>query len=183
MKKICFTEPDIHRKETIKFLKETIDSNFPNEGKLTNKLEKKAKKILKSKYAVATTSGTAALYLSLKSIGIQHGDEVIIPNITFQATANAVTMTGAKVKLADINPSNLLMDLKSLKKLVSKKTKAVIPVHVSGRGHNILEIIKFCKKKELMLSRTQLKLLGLNLKKCLGNFGILGCFPLHPTRL
>ena len=147
MKKICFTEPDIHRKETIKFLKETIDSNFPNEGKLTNKLEK-GKKNSEVQHAVATTSGTAALYLSLKSIGIQHGDEVIIPNITFQATANAVTMTGAKVKLADINHSNLLMDLKSLKKLVSKKTKAVIPVHVSGRGHNILEIIKFCKKKK-----------------------------------
>lgn len=159
MKKIFFTEPDINRKDTIELLKKTIDNNFPNEGKLTNKLEEEAKKILKSKYAVATTSGTAALYLSFKSIGIKDGDEVIIPNITFQATANAVKMTGAKIVLADIDPSTLLINLRSLKKLISKKTKVVVPVHVSGRGQNIQEIVKFCKKKKFMLLKMLLKLL------------------------
>ena len=93
-------------------------------------------------------------------------------------------MTGAKIKLADINPSNLLMDLKSLKKLISK-TKAVIPVHVSGRGHNIQEIIKFCKKKKrINVIEDAAEAFGSKFKKkCLGNFGILGCFSFAPNKI
>lgn len=184
MKKIFFTEPDIDKKDTIELLKKTIDNNFPNEGKLTNKLEKEAKKILKSKYAVATTSGTAALYLSFKSIGIKDGDEVIIPNITFQATANAVKMAGAKIVLADIDPSTLLINLRSLKKLISKKTKVVVPVHVSGRGQNIQEIVKFCKKKKIYVIEDAAEAFGSKIKKkCLGNFGNLGCFSFAPNKI
>ena len=90
-----------------------LKSNFIN-GNKTGIFEKKICKLLNVKYAVATTSGTVALFLALKAAGIRNGDEVIVPNISFPA-ANAVTMS-VKVILVDVNPSNLLIDDKSLLK-------------------------------------------------------------------
>ena len=110
--KIVPSRPSINVKEVLKKLKISLDNNFPNEGVLTKKFEKKIKDILKIKYVVATTNGTSAIYLALKANGIGKGDEVIIPNITFPATANAVSMSGAKVRLCDVSPNNLLMDIK-----------------------------------------------------------------------
>ena len=68
---------------------------------------KKICKLLKVKYAVTTTSGTVAIFLALKAAGIKNGDEVIIPNITFPATANAIKMAGGKIILADVNPKKI----------------------------------------------------------------------------
>ena len=99
--KIKWWEPEVGSKE-IKKIKEVIKINYTNEGYFVGKLEQKFKKLFKVKYAVATTSGTSALFLSLKAIGVKKGDEVIVPNITFVATANAVKLTGAKVILVDV---------------------------------------------------------------------------------
>ena len=131
MKEINFSKPKINFSSTSRIFKQSIKNNFPNEGPLTKIFENKIKKVLNVKYVIATTSGTAALYLALKANNIGYGDEVIIPNITFPATANAVHMTGAKVVLVDISKKNLLIDPISLKKKISKKTKAIIPVHIS----------------------------------------------------
>ena len=112
MKRITLAEPFIKVKETSKIIKKALNSNFPNEGEQTKQFERKICNLLKVKYAITTTSGTAAIFLALKANGIRYGDEVIIPNITFPATANAVVMTGAKPVLVDINPKNLLIDEK-----------------------------------------------------------------------
>ena len=103
MKKIILAEPLIKVKETSRIIKKALNSNFPNEGEQTKQFERKICNFLKVKYAIATTSGTAAIFLALKASGVRYGDEVIIPNITFPATANAVVMAGAKPVLVDIN--------------------------------------------------------------------------------
>ena len=82
-----------------------------------------------------TSSGTSALYLALRSLNISQKDEVILPNITYVATLNAVKLTGAKPVLADVNKNTSLLDLSEIKK-ISKKTKAIIFVHISGRAGN-----------------------------------------------
>ena len=118
---IGFTIPEINSNDALEIIRKSLVKNFPNEGMLSQEFEKKLKKLLKVKYVVTTTSGTAALFLALKAINIKKGDEVIVPNITFPATANAVNMTGAKVVLADVSKKTLLLDFSSLKKKNYKK--------------------------------------------------------------
>ena len=148
--KIYWWEPEVGKKE-IEYLKKVIKINYTNEGYFVRKLENDIKKKFGSKFAVATTSGTSALFLALKAFGVQKGDEVIVPNITFVATANAVKLTGAKVVLVDVDKNNLSIDITSLKKSITKKTKAIIPVHISGRSGNLLNILKFAKKKKIKI--------------------------------
>ena len=184
MKKIILAKPVINIKEATKNIKDVLNSNYVNEGKYTKKLEKKICKFLKVRYAVTATSGTAALFLALKANGVKYNDEVIIPNITFPATANAIKMAGAKPILVDVNPSNLLIDEKSLLKKISLKTKFVIPVHVSGRGDNIKKIISICKKKSIKVIEDAAEALGSRIKaKSLGTFGIAGCFSFAPNKI
>ena len=184
MKNIEFSKPLINTKEVIRYTKKILLNNFPNEGEATKLFQKKIKKVLKSRYVVTTTSGTSAIFLALKSINVQNNDEVIVPNITFPATANAVRMAGAKLVLVDINPNNLLIDIDSLKKKISKNTKAVIPVHVSGRGGNIKEIIKICKRKKIKVIEDAAEAFGSkHKKKYLGNFGDFGCFSFAPNKI
>tara|TARA_Y100000816_G_C26101394_1_gene583839 strand:- start:1242 stop:2351 length:1110 start_codon:yes stop_codon:yes gene_type:complete len=184
VKKIKFTEPKINLTSSTKYIKKTISNNFPNEGELTRLLEKKIKNILKVKYVTLTTSGTSAIYLALKASGIGKNDEVIIPNITFPATANAVNMTGAKIILVDISKDSLLIDLQSLKKKITKKTKAIIPVHISGRGTNIKEILKIAKKNKIRVIEDAAEAFGSKFKgKSLGSFGNCGCFSFAPNKI
>ncbi len=184
MKKINFANPLINTNEVLKYTKKVLAKNFPNEGEFTKLFKNKIQKILKSKYAITTTSGTTAIFLALKSLNVNQDDEVIVPNITFPATANAVRMAGAKVVLVDIDRENLLIDIKDLKKKINKKTKVVIPVHVSGRGHNIQEIITICKRKKIKVIEDAAEAFGSKFKKkFLGTFGDFGCFSFAPNKI
>jgi perosamine synthetase len=184
VKKIFFSKPFINRKDCSRIINRVLDSNFPNEGIFTREFEKRITKILKVKYAVATTSGTVSLFLALKANNINYGDEVIIPNITFSATANAVILAGGKPILADVNPDTLLIDETSLNKKISKKTKFIIPVHVSGRGSNIKNIIKIGKKNSIKIIEDAAESFGSKRKKCfLGTLGEAGCFSFAPNKI
>ena len=110
-------------------------------------------------------------------LGIGHGGEVIVPDMTFIATANAVEMTGAKPVLADISPKTLGMDPNEFSGSITKKTKAVIPVHVSGRAAEMEKIMKIAREKNIHVVEDAAE--GFTSKhkgKCLGTFGIAGCF-------
>src|ERR1700691_2750654 len=85
-----------------------------------------------TEYAIAVSNGTTALHLALAALGLKPGDEVIIPDLTFVATANAVAYTGATPVLADIDADTLCIDPASVKSLISARTKAIIPVHFYG---------------------------------------------------
>ena len=182
--KILLAEPTINSKETVILTKKILDNNFPNEGKLTKLFEKKLSRLLKVKYVVTATSGTISIFLALKAAGVKRDDEVIIPNITFPATANAVVLAGAKPVLVDIDKKSLLINEKSLIKKINKRTKAIIPVHVSGRGSNIKNILKIAKNKKLIVIEDAAESFMSKINgKYLGTFGEAGCFSFAPNKI
>src|SRR3989338_5220397 len=147
-KKIPWWQPQVE-KEDYEFIKRALDANFVNEGPLTEEFEKKIAYFVGAKHAVATTSCTAAIFLSLKAVGVGQGDEVIVPDATFIATVNAVELAGAKPVLVDIDPETLAISVEAIKKAITPKTKAIIPVHVTGRGANMEAILDIAKKHGL----------------------------------
>src|SRR5246127_2779910 len=120
-------EPWIDEQE-LEQLKRVIASTFVVEHELTKEFEESTRKWTGSRHAIAVMNGTVGLYCCLKALGIGPGDEVIVPDLTFIATANAVAYTGAAPVLADVDPDTLCLDLASVKSLISPKTKGVMPV-------------------------------------------------------
>ena len=111
LKKINLHEPHIEKYD-LNNLKKCISSNHIAQGNFIKKFEKKISGLTKSKYVVATSSGTSALHVSCLLLGVKKNDEVLIPSFTFVATANAVKLTGAKPILVDVDRKNLLIDEK-----------------------------------------------------------------------
>jgi perosamine synthetase len=112
---------------------DALDSGWVSSiGKYIDEFEANFARYCGTKYALAVSNGTTGLHLALATLNLQPGDEVIIPDLTFVATANAVAYTGATPILADIDPDTLCIDPASVKSLISKRTKAIIPVHLYG---------------------------------------------------
>jgi len=112
---------------------DALDSGWVSSiGKYIDEFEEKFASYCGTKYALAVSNGTTGLHLALATLGIKAGDEVIIPDLTFVATANAVAYTGATPVLADIDADTLCLDPASVKSLVSPRTRAIVPVHLYG---------------------------------------------------
>ena len=183
-KKILLAEPVIPKKETIALTKKVLDDNFPNEGKFTKLFENKLSKLLNVRYVVTSTSGTISIFLALKAVGIKKGDEIIIPNLTFPATANAVMLAGGKPVLVDVDKKNLLINEINLLQKITKKTKAIIPVHISGRGSNINKILKIAKYNKIFVIEDAAEaFMSKTDGKYLGTLGDIGCFSFAPNKI
>ena len=124
---------------------QVLASNYLNDGDVTAEFERALARLLGCKHAVAVTSGTTAIFLALAALGIGPGDEVVVPDVTFIATANAVTLTGAKPVLVDIDPRTLGLDPAAFARAISRRTRAVIPVHVSGRAADMGSILEIAR--------------------------------------
>lgn len=180
--KIPWWKPQIGDEE-YGIIKHVLDNNFPNEGEQTALFEQKLCELLGCKHAVAVTSGTAAMFLSLKALGVGYGDEVIVPDMTFIATANAVEMCGAKPVLVDVDKNTLNMDPKAFENAVTRKTKAVIPVHVSGRAADMETIAEIADKKNILIVEDAAEaFMSKHKGKYLGTYGITGCFSFSPNK-
>ena len=150
---------------------------FLTEYRQTEAFEKELAEFLNVPYVSCVTSGTVALYVALLAVGIGHGDEVLVPNYTMIASANAVRMTGASVKLIEVNPRTLCMDLDKLQ--ISRKTRAIMFVDINGRGNEIDTLSNICEKNNLSLIEDACQAFGSQYKgKPLGSFGRFGCFSL-----
>ena len=99
--------------------------------------------------AVAVNSATAGLHLALEALGVGEGDEVIIPSLTFTATAEVVRYLGANVKIVDVDPVTLNIDIKSVRDAITSKTKVIMPVHYAGLSCDMSEILSLAKEFEL----------------------------------
>ena len=182
MKEIKFSKLNILQKD-INLVGKIIKSGWLTHGKYTKKFEDEFKKYTKSKYAVSVSSCTAGLHLSCLASGFKKGDEVIVPAQTHTATAHAIEYTGAKAVFADVNKITGNISLKDIKKNFTKKTKGVILVHMAGYPCNLEEIIKFCKKKNLVLLEDCAHAVGTKYKKKhVGNYGLTGSFSFYPTK-
>lgn len=181
-KKIRWWVPQIGSREGV-YLKKVLASSFPNEGELSTRFEKRIAGLMGARHAVAVTSGTAAMFLALKALDIGHGDEVIVPDMTFIATANAAQMSGAKPVLVDVDAKTMNIDPAFFERAITKYTRAVIPVHVSGRSVRIDEIVRIaCKHGISVVEDAAEAFMSKHDGKCLGTFGKFGCFSFSPHK-
>jgi perosamine synthetase len=184
MKKIKLFDPYIDKSENIA-VKRVLQSHFWASGAGSGEVEKFENKFLKyidSKSCVAVNSGTAALNLALSMYDIKN-KEVILPSLSFVATANAVLENGGIPKFVDIDESTLCMDPKKISKLISKKTKIILPVHFGGISSNLTEISKLCKDNKIHLIEDAAHATGTIYKNNkIGSHGDLVCFSFHPVK-
>jgi perosamine synthetase len=171
----------------IQNLSDVISSGFLNEGPVTLELEEYFKMFFGVKYAILTTSGTIALYLGLKAIGIGPGDKVGVPNLTFIATANAVALTGAEVVLIDVHANTLCIDEEALIKVHKfVGLRAVVPVHVSGRSALTPELCAALKEFDIAIVEDAAEAFASKdpIQKCyLGTIGSAGAFSFSPNKI
>jgi dTDP-4-amino-4,6-dideoxygalactose transaminase len=136
-----------------------------------------------AKFGMGVGSGTDALHVAYRAIGLQPGDEVIVPAHTFLATPIGVTMAGGVPVPVEVNESNYLMDLGKLEEAITAKTKAICPVHLYGRSENMDEIMSLTKKHNLLVIEDASQSHGSHwADKCTGTFGDIGCFSLFPGK-
>lgn len=157
-------------------------------GKLTlggkvEELEKRVAKMLGVKHAVFLNNATAGFEIALKFAGLQPGDEVIAPAITFIATIAYPLSIGAKVVLADVDPRTINMDPADVRRKITKKTKAIIPVHIGGYPVDMDPIMKLAKRHDLTVIEDAAHSFGATYKgKMTGTIGHFGAFSFHEVK-
>ncbi len=153
-------------------------------GKRVQEFESLLASYVKSKYAIAVNSGTAALQAALYSLDIKTGDEVLLPSFTFAATANSVVSLGAKPVFVDILPENYTMDPDDLEKKITRRSKVIMPVHIYGNFARIQEISEIAKSHRLEVIEDAAQSLGTTYKgKQSGSFSRMGCFSLYAAKV
>ncbi len=153
-------------------------------GKHVQNFEKSVTSFVKSKYAIAVNSGTAALQAALYALDIKNNDEVLVPSFTFVATANAVVSTGAKPVFVDILKENYTIDPDDLEKKITKKTRAIIPVHLYGNMANTDRLSEISKKFNIPIIEDSAQSLGSTFKgKHSGTFFEMGCYSMYPAKV
>lgn len=152
-------------------------------GENVKKFEEEFARFCKVKYAIGVGNGTDALYLALRALGIEKGDEVItVPN-TFIATVEAITLNGAKPVFVDINPNTYNIDVNKVEKAITKKTKTIIPVHLYGQPADMTPILKIAKKYNLKVIEDAAQAHGAEYKGGrVGGLGNVGCFSFFPGK-
>jgi perosamine synthetase len=176
MQKINFLNTYIDE-TALKNVTETIASTFVSEGKVVKEFEGRLEQELGLNNLFTVNSGTSALHLSLVLAGVSHGDEVIIPAQTFIATGLAVLMQRAIPVFADIDYSDGNIDPVSIEKLITSKTKAIIPVHWAGRPCRMDEITAIAKKNNIAVIEDAAHALGATYKgQNIGNISEYTCF-------
>ena len=170
-------------KEDEKIINKTLKQSMLTLGPQLEKFESDFCRYSKAKYAIAVSNCTAALHLSLMALGLKENDEVIIPDLTFVADANAVLACNAKPVVTDINKENFFLSISSVKKNITKKTKAIIPVHIYGQVCNIDEILDLAKDNNLKVVEDCAHAVGtFHKSKHVGTLGSTGCFSFYPTK-
>ena len=172
-----------YRHKFNKFFDQTLKSGQIFFGPNLKNFENNFIKKYKSKYGVAVGSGTDALLISLMSINIKRGDEVITASNTAIPTISAIVNSGAKPVLVDIN-EDYLINADQIEKKITKKTRAIIPVHLYGQSCDMEKITKIAKKYKLKIIEDCAQAQGSKFKnKFVGTFGTFGCFSFYPTKI
>lgn len=132
-----------------KYLDKVITSGWiSSKGDYVKKFEDNFSKYLNIKYSTSTNSGTTAIELALKALNLKRDDIVLVQNLTFAASINAILNCNLKPKIIDTNVNNINTSLEIIKKNITKKVKAIVVVHLMGYPTEIDKISKFCKKKQ-----------------------------------
>ncbi|MDI6788316.1 MAG: aminotransferase class I/II-fold pyridoxal phosphate-dependent enzyme, partial [Planctomycetota bacterium] len=168
--------------EELEALREPFETGWIGLGPKTAEFEKKFAEFIGVKYAVGVNSCTSALDLALKLLEIRHGDEVIVPTMTFVSTAHVVAYNLATPIFADVDEKTLAIDLEDVKRKITLRTKAIIPVHYSGRPCD-MDALKKIAGDKIAIIEDAAHGCGADYKgkKC-GSIGDIGCFSFHAVK-
>ena len=167
-------EPWINDRELF-YLKQVVESTYVTEYDLTKQFEERIKESTGSKYVIAYTNGTMALYACFKALGIGRGDKVIVPNMTFVATANAVIMAGATPVFCEVKKDTFCIDVEKLEELLDPYTRAIVPVHLYGQSADMDSIMELAHRRSVPVIEDAAQGVGVKYKnKHVGTFGNMG---------
>jgi perosamine synthetase len=180
---IPISEPSITDLE-IEFVTNAVKSTWISSlGEYIDRFESSFAAFCDSEYAVAVSNGTVAIHLALVSMGIKEGDEVIVPDLSFVATANAVLHAGAQPVFADIDPFSLCMDPEDFKRKITSKTKAVMPVHLYGHPANMPVINEIASEYGIRVVEDAAEAHGATINgKKVGSFGHCATFSFYGNK-
>ncbi|MCX5701654.1 MAG: DegT/DnrJ/EryC1/StrS family aminotransferase, partial [Candidatus Omnitrophica bacterium] len=169
----------------LKYVSECVRSNWiSSAGGFIEKFEKAFKICCPARYALACSSGTAALHLALAALGIKNQDEVIVPTFTMIATANAVTYLGAKPVFVDADRVTWNIDTAKIEAKITKRTKAIIAVHTYGLPADMDKIMSIAKKHNLFVIEDAAEAHGAEYKgRRVGNIGDVSCFSFYANKI
>ncbi len=179
---IPFAKPVIEEAE-IEAVKEVLESGMLAEGQVSRELEKEFLEYVGVKYATVTSNGTTALSTALEAMNLQPGDEVITSPFTFIASANTIAMIGAIPIFVDIDPHTYNIDPDEIEKAVTKKTKAIMPVHIFGNPSDMRRIMEIAEKHNLQVLEDACQAHGATVNgKMVGSIGHVASFSFYATK-
>ncbi len=160
-----------------------LETGWVVQGPYVTEFEKKFEDFTKSKYALAATSCTTALHMALAALKVGPGDEVIVPAFTWIASANSVEYQGARVVFCDIDLNTFNIDIQDFERKITKKTKAVMPVHLFGLSAEMDKIMEIARANNLYVVEDAACGFGSRYKnQHVGTIGDFGCFSFHPRK-
>lgn len=169
--------------EILSAFKKVCEETAFSGGYFADQFDKEFAKFCHAKYFSGLNNGTSALHLAMLALGIGQGDEVIVPANTFIATAWGVSYVGATPVFVDCDKDTWEIDAKEIENKITKKTKAVIGVHLYGQPFDIDAVKKICNKHKIFLVEDSAQAHGAKYKnKIVGNFGDLSCFSFYPGK-
>jgi perosamine synthetase len=180
----CLADPELGSSE-LDLLSECVHEGMvSSQGRFVQQFESQFAEACGTEHGVAVANGTCALHLALEALGIGDGDEVIVPSLTFIATANAVRHAGAIPVFADVDPRTLCVSAETIKPLITSRTKAVIPVHILGQPCDMSEICRLAKQRSLFVIEDAAEAHGASVRgQQVGSFGQIGCFSFYANKI
>lgn len=177
-------EPHI-AKNALKYVSECIDTGWVSSaGRYLKEFEEEFAKYIGVKHAITTTSGTASLHLAIAALNIKKGDEVILPSHTMMASAAAVVYTGATPILVDVERDSWNMNVDQVKNKITKRTKAIMPVHVYGHPVDMDPLLELAKKHKMAIVEDAAESTGAEYKGVkTGAIGDIGCFSFYANKI
>jgi perosamine synthetase len=170
-------------KEELAVIEKVFQTGWLGLGSVVFDFENSIKQYLPAKNVVAVNSGTTALHLALDAFGIGPGDEVIVPSLTFAASVQAITQTGATPVFCEIDKSDLNLDLADVANRISKKTRAIMPVHYCGKACNMDLLMEMGQKHKVKIIEDAAHAFGSSYKdQKIGSFGDATCFSFDPIK-
>ena len=185
MERIPVFAPSIGE-DTKKHLEDALNVGWLGMGASTKEFEDRISEFLnlKDRFVVTTNTGTSALHIALRVANIGPGDEVITPSFNYVADHQAIKMTGADVVMCDVKEDNLGMDYEKAEKLITDKTKAIIPLHFAGIPCNQKEIFEMAEKYHLRVIEDAMHAFGTTINnKKIGSYGDITCFSFDPVKI
>ncbi len=184
MYEIYLDAPNLGKREK-EYLNRAIDENYISiYGPYVPQFEERFAKFIDTRKAVSVQSGTAAIHIALYELGIGPGDEVIVPALSFVATANPILYVGAIPVFVDVNIDTWNIESEEIEKVITEKTKAIIPVHLYGIPSDMDSIIEIATRYNLYIIEDATESLGATYKgKMTGTFGDFGCFSFNGNKL